>query len=143
MTTPQSYLTRRATRAVVRHARHGTASKLRRRPLRSGVLLALGAVVGALVTLLVDPRHRGARRQAAQRAAARAHPDDRTLTDRVKSEVFRAPDAPKGDVVIDAENGVVHLRGAVATADVRDELVRDVAAVDGVRGVDDRLHVHG
>jgi osmotically-inducible protein OsmY len=59
----------------------------------------------------------------------------------VKSEIFRPADAPKGDVVVDSENGVVRLRGSVATAALRDRLVASTAGVDGVARVDDLLQV--
>nr|WP_246852251.1 BON domain-containing protein [Patulibacter sp. SYSU D01012] len=67
--------------------------------------------------------------------------DDRTLTDRVKSEIFRPADAPKGDVVVDSEGGVVHLRGSVVSVAQRDQLVSAARAVDGVLRVEDLLHV--
>ena len=36
-----------------------------------------------------------------------------TLARKVESEIFRAADAPKGAVSVNAENGVVFLRGEV------------------------------
>jgi hypothetical protein len=40
---------RKAAKAGARHTAHGTASKLKREPLRAGTLLAIGAAVGALL----------------------------------------------------------------------------------------------
>ena len=40
--------------------------------------------------------------------------DDATLADRVRSEIFRAADAPKGSVSVDVQAGVAYLRGEVA-----------------------------
>src|SRR5437870_3816403 len=37
--------------------------------------------------------------------------NDPALARKVESEIFRDQDAPKGDVVVNVENGVVHLRG--------------------------------
>jgi hypothetical protein len=37
-----------AAKVTVRHAVHGTASKVKRKPLRSATLLAIGGSVGAL-----------------------------------------------------------------------------------------------
>lgn len=61
----------------------------------------------------------------------------------MKSEIFRPADSPKGDVVVDSENGVVRLRGSVASEGLRDRLVGDARAVDGVQRVDDLLNVRG
>src|SRR4051794_21309789 len=54
-------------------------------------------------------------------SAARSHMpgtdgdiDDVTLARKVETEIFRAADAPKGQVSVNAENGVVFLRGEVA-----------------------------
>lgn len=44
----KSTIARRAVKATARHSAHGTASKLRRRPLRAATLLALGALLGAV-----------------------------------------------------------------------------------------------
>lgn len=41
-------LTRRAVKTTARHTAHGTASKLKRNPVRAMTLLSLGGVVGAL-----------------------------------------------------------------------------------------------
>jgi osmotically-inducible protein OsmY len=145
---------------TLKHAAHGTATKARRQPIRSATLLSVGALLGALVTALLTrgatTRRAKAEQDAAdaaavvkadqERAAARherrrAELDDRTLTDRVKTEIFRPADSPKGDVVVDSENGVVHLRGSVASQELRDRLVGDASAVDGVQRVEDLLHV--
>lgn len=164
MQSPQSYLARKAAKKAakftIRHAAHGTATKARRQPIRSVTLLSAGALAGAAVTTVLN-RGTTARRVKAEKAAAdaaavvqadqeraaarherrRAELDDRTLTDRVKSEIFRPADAPKGDVVVDSENGVVRLRGSVASEELRDRLVGDARAVDGVQRVEDLLHV--
>ncbi|WP_026911101.1 BON domain-containing protein [Patulibacter minatonensis] len=164
MTDPKSYLARKAAKKAakmtVKHAAHGTATKAKRQPIRSVTLLGLGAILGSAVSFVIA-RRATARRVLAEKVAAdaaavvaadqeraaarherrRAELDDRTLTDRVKSEIFRPADSPKGDVVVDSENGVVHLRGSVASPELRDRLVGDANAVDGVKKVEDLLHV--
>ena len=40
--------------------------------------------------------------------------DDVTLARKVETEIFRDPNAPKGQVSIDVQAGVVYLRGVVA-----------------------------
>ncbi len=68
--------------------------------------------------------------------------DDAVVKARVETELFRDPDVPKGDVVIDVNAGVVTVRGQVAAALVDDLPVR-IAAVDGVVRVDNRLYAPG
>ncbi|HEU5263028.1 MAG TPA: BON domain-containing protein, partial [Gaiellaceae bacterium] len=60
----------------------------------------------------------------------------------VESEVFRDPSIPKGRINVNAENGVVVLRGEVDSADLVDRLERAVRDVQGVRGVENLLHVN-
>jgi osmotically-inducible protein OsmY len=165
MPNPKSYLARKAAKKAakltLKHAAHGTATKAKRRPIRSLTLVLFGATLGGGVSFAIARRANARRLQAEKiaadaaavaadqdRAAARherrrAELDDRTLTDRVKSEIFRPADSPKGDVVVDSENGVVHLRGSVANAELRDRLVGDATAVDGVQRVEDLLNVRG
>jgi hypothetical protein len=45
----KSTVVRKAAKAGAKHTAHGTASKLKRDPLRAGTLLAIGAVAGALL----------------------------------------------------------------------------------------------
>jgi osmotically-inducible protein OsmY len=160
---PKSYLAKKAAKkaakVTLKHAAHGTTAKAKRQPIRSLTLIGLGFALGGGLSFAIARRATARRLQAEkvatdaaavaadqERAAARherrrAELDDRTLTDRVKSEIFRPADSPKGDVVVDSENGVVHLRGSVPNVELRDRLVGDASAVDGVRRVDDLLHV--
>jgi BON domain-containing protein len=68
---------------------------------------------------------------------------DADLANKVRSEVFRAPDAPKGDVNVNAENGVVYLRGEVPDAEARDQLEAEARQVAGVGEVVSLLHLPG
>ena len=45
----KSTIARKAAKATVKHTAHGTASKLKREPMRAGTLLAVGGAVGALI----------------------------------------------------------------------------------------------
>ena len=69
--------------------------------------------------------------------------DDVTLKNKIQTELFRAPDAPKGSVNIDVADGVVTLRGEVE----RPEQVRDLEAkarsIAGTRDVTNLLHTPG
>lgn len=65
--------------------------------------------------------------------------DDARLLARVESELFRDPELPKGDIVLDVVDGVVTIRGQVAAGLVEDIGVR-VGAVEGVVRVENLLH---
>jgi osmotically-inducible protein OsmY len=66
--------------------------------------------------------------------------DDVTLAHRVETEIFRAPDAPKGRVSVNAENGVVFLRGEIDDPQWIARLGDDASRVSGVAAVRNLLH---
>jgi osmotically-inducible protein OsmY len=66
--------------------------------------------------------------------------NDPALQAKVESEIFRDPDAPKGQVSVNVEDGVVYLRGELDD-EAKIEGLREAAArVEGVRGVESLLH---
>jgi osmotically-inducible protein OsmY len=69
--------------------------------------------------------------------------DDQTLVDKVESIVFRDRDIPKGQINVNAENGVVFLRGEVASSELVEALETRVRKVHGVRDVTNLLHTKG
>ena len=69
--------------------------------------------------------------------------NDPALARKVESEIFRAADAPKGDVVVNVEGGVVYLRGEVDDPRLAERLEEEAGKVDGVRGVESLLHPAG
>jgi osmotically-inducible protein OsmY len=69
--------------------------------------------------------------------------DDATLADKVRSQVLRDPDLPKGQINVNAQNGVVQLRGEVPRPELIDELVSQTRKVQGVRDVENLLHTPG
>jgi osmotically-inducible protein OsmY len=66
--------------------------------------------------------------------------DDTTLVDKVESIVFRNHDVPKGQININAENGVVFLRGQVEDPELVEALEARVRKVRGVKDVENLLH---
>ena len=60
--------------------------------------------------------------------------------DKVESIVFRKHDVPKGQININAENGVVYLRGQVDRPELVETLEARVRKVRGVKGVENLLH---
>ena len=77
------------------------------------------------------------------KAETKLNPDDQTLVDRVESEILRDRQEVKGKVNINAEEGVVVLRGELESQDLIEDLVNAVREVDGVRNVENLLHTPG
>jgi osmotically-inducible protein OsmY len=69
--------------------------------------------------------------------------DDATLADKIRSEVFRDQDIPKGNINVNVQDGVVQLRGEVPQSELIDDLVAQTRKVQGVRDVENLLHVPG
>ena len=69
--------------------------------------------------------------------------DDATLANKVRSEALRGDEAPAETVNVNVQNGVVQLRGEVERRELIDELVDRVRNVQGVRDVENLLHLPG
>jgi hypothetical protein len=69
--------------------------------------------------------------------------DDVTLARKVETELFRPADAPKGQVNVNVEDGVVFLRGEVERPEIIRDLEDRARAVQGVRDVQNLLHLPG
>jgi osmotically-inducible protein OsmY len=74
------------------------------------------------------------------REESKPQPDDVTLARKVETEIFRAPDAPKGRISVNAENGVVFLRGEIDDPQWITRLGDEAARVNGVAAVRNLLH---
>jgi osmotically-inducible protein OsmY len=122
------------------------------------ITLAIGAGLAAVAAKqFFTPARRGQLKYAAGKAkgaVATATPsvpgthrlhdaDDVTLARKVETEIFRAPDAPKGDVSVDVQGGVAYLRGTVADDEWIQRLADDAKKVDGIKGVNNLLHRPG
>lgn len=68
-------------------------------------------------------------------------PDDNTLRDRVESELFRDSSIPKGDLNIFVVDGIVDLRGELASQDQIDMVVQRAQGIEHVKGVRSYLHL--
>ena len=69
--------------------------------------------------------------------------NDPALARKVESEVFRDEELPKGNVSVNAEYGVIYLRGEVPSAETMEELTKRTRSVDGVRAVENLTHLPG
>lgn len=111
---------------------------------------AIVAAAGAAAMYYLDPE-RGRSRRAKTRARV-AHLtstrapmstsyNDPTLAQKVASELFAGRDIPSDRVVINAEYGVITLRGEVDTAEQIRELEAAAGRIQGVKGVQTLLHL--
>jgi hypothetical protein len=108
-------------------------SEKRRRARIAGVFAA-GAATGGGALFVLD---------RASRRRGRREPDDATLARKVETELFRDPEVPKGQISVNAQRGVVQLRGEVPSAEMLTELVERAREINGVRDVESLLHLHG
>jgi osmotically-inducible protein OsmY len=69
--------------------------------------------------------------------------NDPALAAKVESEVFRDDTLPKGNISVNAEYGVIYLRGEVPSQASMDELTTRARNVDGVRAVENLTHLPG
>lgn len=72
--------------------------------------------------------------------ARKEPPDDTTLAQKVESIAFRRAGVSKGHVSVNAEGGVIYLRGRLERDEQIEELVRTIHAIEGVKGVNNLLH---
>jgi osmotically-inducible protein OsmY len=92
----------------------------------------------------VGAQAQGLKAQATHRQEQdKPEPDDVTLARKVETEIFRDADVPKGRINVNAEDGVVYLRGELEQPDLIKDLESQARKVQGVLGVENLLHVPG
>jgi hypothetical protein len=69
--------------------------------------------------------------------------DDVSLAHKVESELSRRASVPKGQIVVNAEDGVVFLRGVIERQEDVQSLEDATRRIEGVRGVENLLHPPG
>jgi osmotically-inducible protein OsmY len=79
----------------------------------------------------------------AGREPAEERLNDPALARKVESEIFRDDAMPKGKISVNAEYGVIYLRGEVPDQETKEELATRTRAVDGVRAVENLTHLPG
>ncbi len=69
--------------------------------------------------------------------------DDATLKAKVESELFRGEHEVKGAIDVNAQEGVIQLRGELPSQGLIDTLVERAHKIHGVRDVENLLHTTG
>jgi hypothetical protein len=67
--------------------------------------------------------------------------NDPALASKVETVLFRDADVPKGQINVNVQDGVVQLRGEVPRPELIDDLVDKARSVQGVRDVENLLHL--
>lgn len=84
-----------------------------------------------------------ARRTINARRRAEEQLDDVTLAQKVESQLFRRAHVPKGQVSVNAEEGVVFLRGVLERQDDIERMGEEARHIEGVRAVENLIHPPG
>jgi osmotically-inducible protein OsmY len=69
--------------------------------------------------------------------------DDLTLAQKVESQLFRRAGIPKGQVSVNAEEGVVFLRGVMERQEDIERMGEEAQRIAGVRAVENLVHQPG
>lgn len=104
---------------------------------RGGFSRAADEIVEGLPDAATQPEDRPSAEEQPTQVLA-GDPEDATLADRVKTEVFR-DERFKGNVNVSAQYGRILLHGQLEQPELIDELVARVRDVDGVRDVESHL----
>jgi osmotically-inducible protein OsmY len=121
----------------------GKARRARIRDQGAAFLRRRGRTVGRLGRKVGSDLQGFRDRQAYGRSGEYVAPNDETLQQKVESEVLGRADVPKGSIVLNAEDGVIVLRGELDTQDQIDHVESLVRKVDGVLDVENLLHIKG
>ena len=92
---------------------------------------------------ILSSRVSGALEEARHAGSSSPMPNDAALADKIASELFRDPTIPKGSININAEMGIVVLRGEVPDDAMRVRIAEAVRAVSDVWEVRNLLHLPG
>jgi hypothetical protein len=121
------------------------AGRRRRRLIRdrSVALTRRGARQSLRVQRIVRSKVAGKLAAATHRRDRTTDYDDVTLAQKVATNLGRHAGIPKGQFNVEACEGVITLRGEIADADTIAEIVAHVRKVQGVRGIENLLHLPG
>ena len=102
----------------------------------------LAALVGAALALFIDRRITPELRAPRAVLPPRDY-DDTTLAQKVMTELFRDPHIPKGAINVNAEKGVVLLRGEIEEPAMIVKIVARTRRIRGVADVENLMHLPG
>jgi osmotically-inducible protein OsmY len=102
----------------------------------------LAALAGAAIALFIE-RRIAPEVRAPMRAPSPREYDDATLAQKVMTELFRDPHVPKGAINVNAEKGVVLLRGQIEEPQMIVEIVERTRRIRGVAEVENLMHLPG
>jgi hypothetical protein len=121
----------------------GKARRARVRDQTAAFMRRRGGTVGRFGRKVGSDFQGFRERQMYGRSGEYVAPNDATLEQKVESEVLGRGDVPKGSIVLNAEGGVIVLRGEVDSQEQIDHVESLVRKVDGVIDVENLLHVKG
>jgi hypothetical protein len=87
------------------------------------------------------PTRRAAKKPSPQASRVPKDLDDVALARKVETIIFRDDSVPKGDIDVNAADGVVWLRGQAKTPEMIKGLERQCASIPEVRQVENLLHL--
>jgi osmotically-inducible protein OsmY len=119
-----------ASKAVKRKARRGPSTRA----------VGITAAIGIVLAKLDRRKALGKVKGAASGVTGGRDYDDVTLARKVETELFRPADAPKGQVSVNVNDGVVELRGELPDQKQIDELGESARKIGGVKDVRNLLH---
>ena len=106
----------------------------------------IGTVVAVGGWVVADHRRRAVVLGRMRSLIGKSRPkryDDATLKDKVESELYRDEHEVKGAISVNAQKGVVQLRGELPSQDLIDALVARTRQIHGVKEVESLLHLTG
>jgi osmotically-inducible protein OsmY len=122
--------------AVGRRRRHATRNRV-------AAVVRRGTRRGARAGRFAAAKAYGLKQKVTHLREAPKSFDDATLKEKVETNLFRSADAPKDRVSVNAQNGVVQLRGELDSPDLIADLVAKARSINGVRDVENLLHLPG
>jgi osmotically-inducible protein OsmY len=130
--------TKGAGKAVKRKTSRGPST--RERVTKIATAVGVTAAIAFVIAKLDRRKAVGKVKGAASSVTGGKDYDDVTLARKVETELFRPDDAPKGQVSVNVNDGVVELRGELADQKQIDELGETARKIGGVKDVRNLLH---
>ena len=122
-----------AGKTVKRKARRGPST--RERVVKIAGAVGITAAIGIVLAKLDRRKAVGKVKGAASSVTGGKNYDDATLAHKVETELFRPADAPKSQVSVNVNDGVVELRGELPDQQQIDELGESARKIGGVKDV--------